>query len=58
MNEQYEFEEHLEYYKHLYMSEGFAPEDAELLSINLMKACDIPVEPYYEQYSSTRKAVH
>ncbi len=58
MNEQYEFEEHLELYKDLYMHEGFAPEDAEALSLNLMRACGVKTEPFYEEYARNRKAVH
>lgn len=58
MNEQYDFEEHLELYKDLYMHEGFAEEDAEALSLNLMRACGIKTEPFYEKYSGSRKSVH
>lgn len=58
MNEQYDFEEHLEFYKDLYMSEKFSPEDAEVLALNLMRTCGVEVEPYYEEYARSRKAVH
>ena len=58
MNEQYDFEEHLELYKDLYMSEKFTAEDAELLALNLMRACGINTEPFYEEYSRNRKSVH
>lgn len=58
MNEQYDFEEHLEYYKSLYMSEGFSESDAEELSIHLMQSCGVKVEPYYENFTGRRKTVH
>lgn len=58
MNEQYNFEEHLELYKDLYISEKFSAEDAELLALNLMRACGIKTEPFYEEYSRNRKSVH
>lgn len=58
MNEQYDFEEHLELYKEFYMQEGFAEADAEELSLNLMRACGVKTEPFYEEYSRSRKSVH
>lgn len=58
MNEQYDFEEHLELYKSLYMSEKFTAEDAEELALSLMRACGVKTEPFYEEYSRSRKSVH
>lgn len=58
MNEQYEFEEHFEMYKNLYMCEGFEEKDAEELSITLMRSCGVKTEPFYEEYSRNRKDVH
>lgn len=58
MNEQYEFEEHLELYKSLYMGEGFPESDAEELSLDLMRKCGIDVEERYEEYARSRKSVH
>ncbi len=58
MNEQYDFEEHLEFYKQLYMSEGFAESDAEEISLTLMRTCGVEVGPYYEEYARSRKAIH
>lgn len=58
MTEQYEFEEHLELYKSLYMSEGFPEGDAEEMSLDLMRKCGIDVEEYYAELTSRRKTVH
>lgn len=58
MNEQYEFEEHLEFYKSLYMSEGFPESDAEELSLDLMRKCGIDVEKRYEERSGSGKDLH
>lgn len=58
MNEQYEFEEHLELYKSLYMSEGFPESDAEEMSLDLMRKCGVNVEPFYENITRRRKTIH
>lgn len=58
MNEQYEFEEHLALYKDLYMSEKFTEEDAEMLAINLMRACGVNVEKYYEKPTNSGTDLH